>query len=124
MLPFQSVKVGCAFRMVVVSLLPLAEFGPDYHHEDALHITRPQTNPESLSLGINLKLYPFVTRMHSKMVAASNIPDMHLTDVHFLRFKLIFLTRLTDTELNPMFDDNYFILYKILYNTLLRVSQS
>ena len=60
--------------MVVVSLLPLAEFGPNYHHEDALHITRPQTNPESLSLGINLKLYPIVTRMHSKMVAANNIP--------------------------------------------------
>ena len=46
MLPFQSVKVGCAFRMVVVSLLPLAEFGPNDLHEDALRITRPQTNPE------------------------------------------------------------------------------
>ena len=37
MLPFQSVKVGCAFRMAVVSLLPPAEFGPNDHHEGALH---------------------------------------------------------------------------------------
>ena len=30
-------KVGCIFPMVVVSILPRAEFGPKDHREDALH---------------------------------------------------------------------------------------
>ena len=32
-------KVVCAFQMVIVSLLPHAEFGPNDHREDALHFT-------------------------------------------------------------------------------------
>ena len=55
-------------------------------NSDRMTIT--QTHSTLLDLrqiqkGINLKLYPFATRMHSKMVAANYIPDMHLTDVHF-----------------------------------------
>ena len=30
-------KVGCVFPMVVVSILPHAEIGPNDHREDALH---------------------------------------------------------------------------------------
>ena len=34
-------KVGCVFPMVIVSILPHAEFGPNDHREDAPHfITR------------------------------------------------------------------------------------
>ena len=34
-----SAKVGCVFPMVVVSILPHAEFGPNDHREDAPHFT-------------------------------------------------------------------------------------
>ena len=34
---FVSNKEGCVFRMVVVFILPHAEFGPNGHREDALH---------------------------------------------------------------------------------------
>ena len=34
-----SFKVGCVFRMVVVSILPHAEIGPNDYREDALHFT-------------------------------------------------------------------------------------
>ena len=30
-------KVGCVFPMVIIPILPQAEFGPDDHREDALH---------------------------------------------------------------------------------------
>ena len=33
----QRSKVGCVFPMVVVSILPHAEFGPNDHRKDALH---------------------------------------------------------------------------------------
>ena len=32
-------EVECVFAMVVVSVLPLAEFGPDDHGEDPTHFT-------------------------------------------------------------------------------------
>ena len=32
-------KVGCLFPMVVVSILPHADFGPNDHRDDALHFT-------------------------------------------------------------------------------------
>ena len=32
-------KVGCVFSMVVVSILPHAEFGPNDHQKDAPHFT-------------------------------------------------------------------------------------
>ena len=32
-------KVGCIFPMVVVSILPQAEFGPNDHQEDAPYFT-------------------------------------------------------------------------------------
>ena len=31
-------KVGCVFPIVVVSILPHAEFGPNEHREDASHL--------------------------------------------------------------------------------------
>ena len=34
---FQVHKVGCVFAMVVVSILPQAEFGPNDHRQDAPH---------------------------------------------------------------------------------------
>ena len=34
-----STKVGCVFPMVVVSILPHAEFGPNDHREDAPHFS-------------------------------------------------------------------------------------
>ena len=33
----RSYKVGCVFPMVVVSMLPHADFGPNDHRDDALH---------------------------------------------------------------------------------------
>ena len=35
-----SAKVGCPFPVVLVSILPHAEFGPDDHREDAPHFTK------------------------------------------------------------------------------------
>ena len=34
---FQSIKVGCVFPMVIIPILPRAEFGPNDHREDAAH---------------------------------------------------------------------------------------
>ena len=39
-----SSKVGCVFPMVVVSILPHAEFGPNDHREDAPHFTNDDLN--------------------------------------------------------------------------------
>ena len=33
-------KVGCVFPMVVVSMMPRADFGPSDHRDDALHFTK------------------------------------------------------------------------------------
>ena len=35
----QNCKAGCVFRMVIVSILPHAEFWPDDHREDAPHFS-------------------------------------------------------------------------------------
>ena len=35
----QDIKVGCVFPMVVVSILPHAEFGQNDHREDAPHFS-------------------------------------------------------------------------------------
>ena len=32
-----TTKVGCVYAMVIVSILPHAEFGPNDHREDAFH---------------------------------------------------------------------------------------
>ena len=45
---FMNCKVGRVFPMVVVSILPHAEFGPNDHREDAPHfITELDVNGES-----------------------------------------------------------------------------
>ena len=36
---YQHTKVGCVYPMVVVSILPHAEFEPNDHQEDAYHFT-------------------------------------------------------------------------------------
>ena len=37
---FHLYKVGCVFPMVIVTILPHAEFGPNDHREKASHFTK------------------------------------------------------------------------------------
>ena len=40
LLGIQPNKVGCAFPMVIVTIMPHAEFGPNDHRVDAPHFTK------------------------------------------------------------------------------------
>ena len=46
-------KVGCVFPMVVVSILPHTEFGPNDHREDASHfiLKYKLTIPFAINIG-------------------------------------------------------------------------
>ena len=50
-------KVGCVFEMVVVCLLPLAEFGRNDHQEDTTHFIIEWFYIKSPYYGVSLKIY-------------------------------------------------------------------
>ena len=60
------IKVGCVFPVVVVSILPYADLGPNYHREDAPHFTI-FINVKSYYLNTTRKKKKTRTRRKKKM---------------------------------------------------------